>query len=258
MRDDPTIGRRQFSALLMTAPLAATACAAPAAPRHEKRDGFVYLPGITTGEPLVAPSGRPIRVAFVVNPGVQVIDVAGPWETFQDTYALPDADQPSFELFTVSESLKPVRGSGGLAILPDFTVANAPVPDIVVVPHFDQPDPTDAKAVSAIHQWIRQTHDRTALTMSICTGAFQLAKTGLLDGIPMTTNRLASDNFARTFPHLDLRRGPRFVEAGRIATAGGLSAGIDLALRVVARYFGSDAAQRSADRMEYAGEGWRA
>ena len=94
--------------------------------------------------------------------------------------------------------------------------------------------------------------------MAVCTGAFQLAKTGLLDGIPMTTNRQASDNFARTFPEIDLRRGPRFVEAGRIATSGGLSAGIDLALRVVGRFFGEGVAQETANTMEYAGTGWRA
>jgi transcriptional regulator GlxA family with amidase domain len=112
--------------------------------------------------------------------------------------------------------------------------------------------------VSGIHRWIVETHQHAALTMSICTGAFQLAKTGLLDGIPMTTNQQASNNFAKTFPKIDLRRGRRFVESGRIATSGGLSAGIDLALRVVSRYFSEDLAQQTADRMEYVGTGWRA
>ena len=112
-------------------------------------------------------------------------------------------------------------------------------------------------AVSGIHRWIVETHRHAALKMSICTGAFQLAKTGLLDGIPMTTNQQASNNFSKTFPEIDLRRGRRFVESGRIATSGGLSAGIDLALRVVSRYFNEDLAQQTADRMEYVGTGWR-
>ena len=127
---------------------------------------------------------------------------------------------------------------------------------MVVVPHFDHPRPA-SRETTAIHHWIVDTHAHAALTMSICTGAFQLAKTGLLDGIPMTTNQRASDNFARAFPEIDLRRRRRFVEAGRIATAGGLSAGIDLALRVVVRYFGEPVAQRTADIMEYVGIGWR-
>lgn len=208
-------------------------------------------------EALVAPRGRRIKVAFAINPGVQVIDLAGPWETFQDTYLSSQAAEPAFEMFTVSDRGQAFRGSGGLMIAPDYSVATAPVPDVVVVPHFDQPSPTDPTEISAIHQWIRHTHERALLTMSICTGAFQLAKTGLLDDVPMTTNRLASDNFAKTFPKIDLRRGPRFVEARRIATAGGLSAGIDLALRVVSRFHGTEIAQSTASRMEYAGEGWR-
>lgn len=251
-------GRRNVAGLLLTAPFAATACSAGSAASKSNAGAFTASPGITTNAPLIAPQGRRIKVAFAVNPGVQVIDLAGPWETFQDTYLSPQAPEPAFEMFTVSDHGQAFRGSGGLMITPDYGVGNAPIPDVVVVPHFDQPDPTDATEISAIHQWIRQTHEHALLTMSICTGAFQLAKTGLLDDIPMTTNRLASDNFAKTFPKIDLRRGPRFVEAGRIATAGGLSAGIDLALRVVSRLYGAQAAQRTAARMEYVGQGWRA
>lgn len=255
---DTMMHRRSITRLLLAVPIAATGCSPNKAARESKAEGFAYLPGITTKQPLIAPKGRRIKVAFAINPGVQVIDLAGPWETFQDTYLSPQASEPAFEMFTVSERLHPLRGSGGLMITPDYTVDNAPLPDVVVVPHFDQPDPGDPTAISSIHQWIRRMHEHAALTMSICTGAFQLAKTGLLDDIPMTTNRLASDNFAKTFPKIDLRRGPRFVEAERIATAGGLSAGIDLALRVVSRFYGAPIARNTAVRMEYAGNGWRA
>ena len=251
------IHRRQFTTLILATPFAAAACSVtPKAQAGPTRGKFSYLPGITTRERLIAPRGRPIKVAFAINPGVQVIDVAGPWEVFQDSYP-SNAEEPAFALFTVSETTKPVRGSGGLMMVPDYTIDNAPVPDVVVVPHFDYPKPS-SRDTSAIHHWIKATHDRTALTMSICTGAFQLAKTGLLDGIPMTTNRQASDSFAKAFPEIDLRRGPRFVEAGRIATSGGLSAGIDLALRVVTRFFDQNVAQQTAERMEYVGTGWRA
>jgi transcriptional regulator GlxA family with amidase domain len=252
------IQRRQFATMLLAAPIVAIGCSAtPTAQSRASQSGFSYLPGITTRERLTAPKDRQIKVAFAINPGVQVIDVAGPWETFQDTYTSPDAEYPAFALFTVSETSKPVRGSGGLTMVPDFTVENAPSPDVIVVPHFDQPTPFTHET-SAIHAWLTEAHDRAALTMSVCTGAFQLAKTGLLDGVPMTTNQQASNNFAKAFPEIDLRRGPRFVEAERIATSGGLSAGIDLALRVVARYFDKGVAQSTADRMEYVGTGWRA
>ena len=251
------IDRRRFASLLMAAPLASVGCTpAPKTQSDAVTDGFSYLPGITSTARLIAPIARQIKVAFVINPGVQVIDVAGPWETFQDTFATLDAEESAFTMFTVSETVRPVRASGGLMIVPDFSIADAPQPDLIVVPHFDQPSPA-SRVTSGVHAWIRQAHEQAALTMSVCTGAFQLAKTGLLDGIPMTTNKLASDNFARSFPEIDLKRGPRFVEAGRIATSGGLSAGIDLALRVVSRYFDESVATRTATTMEYLGTGWR-
>jgi transcriptional regulator GlxA family with amidase domain/YHS domain-containing protein len=92
--------------------------------------------------------------------------------------------------------------------------------------------------------------------MSVCTGAFVLARTGLLSGKAATTYHGAFVRFANEFPDIHLKRGARFVEDGNLATAGGLSSGIDLALRVVERYFGREAAQRTAYDMEYQGQGW--
>ena len=220
------------------------------------QSGFAYEPGVTVAEGLPIPGGRKIKVAFAINPGVQVIDLAGPWETFQDVMldegAFDVPDRHPFDLYTVSENTEPVRGSGGLIFVPHYSVDDAPEPDLVVVPHFN------SREFTAIHEWITAAHQDADLTASICTGAFQLARTGLLDGLPATTNQDAYDAFEEVFPQVQLQRGPRFVETGRFATAGGLSAGIDLALRVVSRYFGDDVAQSTADGMEYVGEGWRA
>lgn len=74
----------------------------------------------------------------------------------------------------------------------------------------------------------------------------------------MTTNEQASNNFARIVPEIDLRRGKRFVESGRIAPSGSLSAGIDLTLRVLSHYFSEGLAQQTADRMENVSTEWRA
>jgi transcriptional regulator GlxA family with amidase domain len=92
--------------------------------------------------------------------------------------------------------------------------------------------------------------------MSVCTGAFQLGKAGLLDGKSATTHH---DSFAQLegkFSRVKVERGVRFVEGEKISTAGGLSSGIDLALRVVERYFGRPAAEKTAAYMEYQGTGW--
>lgn len=240
---------------MLAAPIAASGCTAqPIADASNKK--FSYLPGIRSGKPLLAPMGRQIRVAFAINPGFQVIDMAGPWEVFQDTYISETAEEPAFEVFTVSETPAPVQGTGGLKVVPNYTIENAPAPDVIVVPHFTQPQPI-SRDVSGIHKWIKESHRQASMTMSVCTGAFQLAKTGLLDGVPMTTNQRAYNNFAKHFPEMVLRRGPRFVEEDRIATSGGLSAGIDLALHVVTRYFGETIAEQTTDIMEYSGTGWR-
>ena len=93
--------------------------------------------------------------------------------------------------------------------------------------------------------------------MSVCTGAFKLAQVGLLAGLPATTHHDFWDRFAREFPDVELRRGLRFVDNGRIATAGGLTSGIDMALHVVARYYGTEVAATTARYMEYTSDAWR-
>jgi putative intracellular protease/amidase len=154
-----------------------------------------------------------------------------------------------FRLYTVAETKKPIRTSAGMQIIPDYTIADAPAPKIIVIPAQSTRSP-------AVLEWIRKCSKTTDVTMSVCTGAFVLAETGLLDGKSATTFHGAFDRFAMTFPKISLKRGARFVENGNLATAGGLSSGIDLALRVVERYYGREVAQKTAYNMEYQGEGW--
>jgi len=107
-----------------------------------------------------------------------------------------------------------------------------------------------------MHAWLRKVSPATDVTMSVCTGAFQLGKAGLLSGKSATTHHDYFEQFEKAFPDVSLKRGLRFVENEKISTAGGLSSGIDLALRVVDRYFGRDVAQATATYMEYQGKGW--
>ena len=106
-------------------------------------------------------------------------------------------------------------------------------------------------------EWLQSNSPKTDATLSVCTGAYQLGRAGLLDGLDATTHHDFYDDFAESFPKVRVQRGLRFVENEHIATAGGLTSGIDLALRVVERYFGRDTAQRTADYMEYTSEGWK-
>jgi putative intracellular protease/amidase/YHS domain-containing protein len=201
-----------------------------------------------TTNPLKPPAQGSIPVAFLISKGAVMIDFTGPWEVFQDVMVPGRTDHP-FRLYTVSESTSPIHASGGMKIVPDYTFGNAPAPKVIVIPAQSQPS-------EATLEWLRKYTKSTDVTMSVCTGAFVLAKTGLLSGKAATTFHGAFVPFANEFPDIHLKRGARFVEDGNLATAGGLSSGIDLALRVVERYFGREVAEKTAYNMEYQGLGW--
>jgi transcriptional regulator GlxA family with amidase domain/YHS domain-containing protein len=198
--------------------------------------------------PLTPSPDSSIPVAFLLSEGAVVIDFSGPWEVFERVRK-PKGTYDAFKLYTVAETGDPIRTSGGMKIVPDYTIENAPPPKVIVIP-------AQSPASERTKRWIREASKHTDVTMSVCTGAFVLASTGLLSGKPATTHHGAYADLAEQYPDIHVQRGARFVEAGNLATAGGLTSGIDLALRVVQRYFGAEAAQQTATMLEYQGEGW--
>jgi transcriptional regulator GlxA family with amidase domain len=207
---------------------------------------------VEAGNKLTPPEKGKIPVAFAISEGVTVIDFAGPWEVFQDVHVTGRGssmdEQMPFQLYTVSERTEDITGSGGLKLVPDYTFDTAPQPKVVVVPA--------QRGSQALHAWLRKVSVTADVTMSVCTGAFQLGKAGLLSGKSATTHHDFFEQFEKAFPDVSVKRGLRFVENEKISTAGGLSSGIDLALRVVDRYFGRDVAQATATYMEYQSKGW--
>lgn len=203
-------------------------------------------PSAPPSNPLVPPAHGAINVAFPISNGAVVIDFCGPWEVFQD--AAPLGGAGGFHLYTVAETLKPITASGGMQIVPQYTFESAPAPNVIVIPA--------QQSNEAMLQWIRKSTKTTDVTMSVCTGAFVLASTGLLSGKSATTHHAAYADFEAKFPDTHLKRGARFVEDGNLASSGGLSSGIDLAFRVIERYYGREAAERTAYNIEYQGKGW--
>jgi transcriptional regulator GlxA family with amidase domain len=199
--------------------------------------------------PLHPPAEGSIPVAFLLSDNAVVIDFAGPWEVFENVSIPGRATEQVFRPYTVAETAGPIKASGGMTIIPEYTFATAPSPKVIVIPA--QSEPNDA-----VIAWIRGATRTADLTMSVCTGAFLLAKTGLLSGKSATTHHSAYTQFMMEFPDISLKRGARYVESGKIASSGGLSSGIDLALRVVERYFGRSVALSTADKLEYQGQGW--
>jgi len=190
---------------------------------------------------------RPVtKVAFVIGDGANVIDTAGPWEVFQD---FPTPGGGAFDLFTVAPSMQTVTMTGGLRIDPQFTVDDAPIPHVVVVPA--QPSRPELMA------WVKSKAEGADMVISICDGAFFLADAGMLDGLSATTHHAGVGALARRYPAINVKRGVRFVDNGKIATSAGLTSGIDLALHVVARYHGPDQAQQLAEWIEHRSQDWR-
>src|SRR5918997_4299595 len=202
---------------------------------------------------LVPPAKGRIGVAFVISQHATVIDFAGPWEVFQDVHVpsrgAGHEEQMPFQLYTVSEKTEPLRATAGLQLIPDYTFADAPAPKVVVVG-------AQAGRSAAMYEWLKKQAREADVLMSVCTGAFHLARAGLLDGREATTHHDFTARLAEEFPAVRVKRGLRFIEGERISTAGGLTSGIDLALRVVERYFGREVAATTAHYMEYQSTGW--
>lgn len=199
--------------------------------------------------PLTPPAKGSIPVAFPISDGAEVIDFGGPWEVFAGVVKPGTINESAFHVYTVAESLKPITATGGMKIVPDYTFETAPAPKVIVIP-------AQGGATKAMIDWIRMSSKNTDVTMSVCTGAFVLARTGLLSGKSATTFHEAFDTFARLYPNIKLIRGARFVEDGNLASSGGLTSGMDLALRVVERYFGRELTEKLAFQLEYQGKGW--
>jgi putative intracellular protease/amidase/YHS domain-containing protein len=238
----------QFGLLLALGLLALTALFTTAATvETEDRSNPNAVATETTS--LKPPDKGQIPVAFLISDGAVIIDFCGPWEVFRDV-VVPGREDHPFRLYTVSDKIAPIHAGGEMKIVPDYTFANAPTPKVIVIPAQSEPS-------KAMLDWIRQATKTTDVTMSVCTGAFVLAKTGLLSGKSATTYHGAFGRFAMQFPDVELKRGARFVENGNLATAGGLSSGIDLALHVVERYYGREVAEKTAYNLEYQGQGWK-
>ena len=185
------------------------------------------------------------NVAIVLYDGVEILDFAGPTEVFTA------AGNGAFRVFTVAPGKAPILSQGVLRVQADYSVADAPTPDILVLPGGQSRGFTRSDAGMA---WVRKVAARNELSMSVCSGAFILAQLGLLDGRPATTHWGAVPGLRSAFPKVKVKTDVRFVDDGRIITTAGVSAGIDGALHVVQRLLGDDDAWETARYMQYVWE----
>lgn len=194
--------------------------------------------GLSTEGPLKLDS-----VVVVVDEGVATFELAIPCEVF----GLDRTAQglPAFDFTVCSVRPGPVRTSTGLQVLAPYGLDPLETADLILVPPCGTAYEPPPQVVEALHRAV----DRGAMAASMCTGAFTLGRSGLLDGRRATTHWMYEELFARTFPEVEAVRDVLYVEDGPVATSAGTAAGIDLCLHLVRRAHGAAAANGIARRM---------
>jgi transcriptional regulator GlxA family with amidase domain len=192
------------------------------------------------------------RVGIVLFPDIEVLDFCGPFEVFSVTRldeTLRREDPSPFQVVLVAETAAPIVTTGGMKVTPDHTLDDCPPLDILVVPGGwgTRTQRLNARLVG----WIAERAKQVETLTSVCTGSLLLGQAGLLDGRRATTHWRALDLMRELFPAIKVEDKMHVVEEGNVLTSAGISAGIDMALRVVARYHGEAIARNTARNMEY-------
>jgi len=182
-----------------------------------------------------------VQIAIVLYPGLTALDAIGPYEVLR---LIPDC-----ELRFVSHEPGPIITDSGILVLgATHSYDETPAPDVVLVPG-SEANTTTAMADNRLLAWLNTVHKTSRYTLSVCSGAMVLAAAGILDGHPATTHWVAQSMLAKfgAKPQHD----KRIVQSGRIVTAAGVSAGIDLALFMVGEICGRERAEMIQLVVEY-------
>jgi putative intracellular protease/amidase len=189
------------------------------------------------------------NVAVVIYQGVEVLDFTGPAQVFASAAQFGSKGQEkAFNVYTVSKTKDPIVSHDFLNVVPNYGIADAPKPDIIVLPGGSSDNVIKDGEWMA---WVKSSADGAENVLTVCTGAFIAGKIGLLDGLDTTTWYNAVPGLAKEFPKTNVIPGRRFIDSGKIITTAGVSAGIDGALHFVARTLGRYVADRTAEYMEY-------
>lgn len=190
---------------------------------------------------------RTRSVGILVFEDVEVLDFCGPFEVFSVTGRQIASD--TFKVFTVGNVPGPVMARNGLSVNPEYTLADAPPIDLLLIPGGQGTRPLlhDAPLLS----WIGQRAAAAELVLSVCTGALLLAKAGLLAGLSATTHHGALGLLREVASGHTVRDDVRYVDNGRVITSAGVAAGIDMSFHVVDRLLGRETATAAARYIEY-------
>ena len=187
------------------------------------------------------------NVAIYIFDDAEVLDFAGPFEVFSVTDELNDFSL--FNVFTVGETMRPIRAVNGLSVNPKFDFNTCPSVDILILAGGN--GTREQIKNKAVLDWIAAVHQKTEFTLSICSGSRMLGVIGFLDDQPYCTHHQVYEAMKDIVPDGLPQIGKRFVRAGKVFTSGGISAGIDLSFHLVELLHGAAIANGTAAYMEY-------
>jgi transcriptional regulator GlxA family with amidase domain len=188
------------------------------------------------------PPEKPFEVAILLYKGVELLDFTGPVEVFSSTKGI------HVQTFALDDD---TILANGVALKPAYRLANLPKADLILLPGGDV---GEIYKNTRLIDWLKTEHQRGARLMSVCNGAVILAETGLLDHLSITSHHNAIPYLRKRLPRAKILEKTRFVDNNSILTTGGVSAGIDGALHVVATLKGRQVAEKTAYYMEYHGK----
>ena len=193
-----------------------------------------------------------MNIGIYIYEDVEVLDFTGPYEVFTTATRVNARQEPGsstlFEVFLIAEKEDLVPARADFKVQPHYTIRNHPEVDVLIIPGGVHLHEMDKPKVIA---WLAKLAPTTLLTASVCTGAFLLAKAGLLEGKSCTTHWEDLPDLRALFPSLDVKEDVPWVDNGHIVTSAGISAGIEMALHLVARLAGKDLALQTARQMQY-------
>lgn len=186
------------------------------------------------------------NLAIMIFDDVEVLDFCGPFEVFSVANYFSEA---AFNVYLIAPEQRTILARNGLKVIPDYDLATAPAPDMLLIPGGWGTRPLIHNPT--VIGYIQQQAERVERLLSVCTGAYLLAKADLLGGLQATTHHGSFEMLAELAPTARLVRNVKYVDNGRIVLSGGISAGINMSLYMVGQLLGDEVARKTAVYMEY-------
>jgi transcriptional regulator GlxA family with amidase domain len=187
------------------------------------------------------------KVGILIYDNVEVLDFAGPFEVLSTSVNV-ETNLKCFEVSLIAKSHDVITAFNGLRVLPDYDITTDPEFDILIIPGGYEHDVVSDHAVI---DYIQAQQSKSQLIASVCTGAFILARAGLLEGKSVTTHWADVSRLKDEYPHLNVLSNVRYLDQTTIMTSAGISAGIDMSLHIVEKFYSKKTALKTAKRMEY-------